>query len=368
MMRAMGALGVRVSLATVGPSPAEALVGLSLSEHADLDDLAEGSNPNQLELGPIEERFRSYWGVPLAHISAFAQLAEDVAADAVVVSGLDVLPLLAGVRRGVRVWYAADEWVWHHLSQVTLSDWASWTNVKDAATKGLYERAFRRRVDRAWAVSPADTRALRVVAGIRHVDTVPNGVDTAAYPSTPGREHANTAIFWGRLDFGPNIQALEFFVERVWPEIRARRPDARFTIAGFKPDPLVRVLASAPGIEIFADVADIPALVGHHAVVVLPFQSGGGIKNKLLEAASMSKAIVASPRATKGLKGSPPLLVARTPGEWASTLFGLWDDPDLRTRLGASAREWVTREHTWDAAARCAIIGIEDSIRRNRPR
>ena len=94
-----------------------------------------------------------------------------------VVVGLNVLPYLAGVSGPLRVWYAADEWAWHHLSQVRLLRPSTWGNVKEAAVKGLYERAYAPLLDRVWVVSEADRRAMRWVAGggVRRCDAQRRG-------------------------------------------------------------------------------------------------------------------------------------------------------------------------------------------------
>ena len=70
------------------------------------------------------------------------------------------------------------------------------------------------------------------------------------------------------------------------------------------------------GIEVVPDLPDLRLQIARHQVVVLPFVSGGGIKNKLLEAAAMGKAaIVCSQRATGGLArdGGLPLVMAGHP-------------------------------------------------------
>lgn len=360
MMRALTELGVEVSVATNAGAPAAALAGIPFTATAALDEPRANA---VVRLSGLEERFRSYWGTPGSRIAGLGALAGDLRADVVVVSGLEVLPMLGGINGPLRVWYAGDEWISHHLSQV---QWArdSWHNVKDAAIKGLYERAFRRRIDRAWAVSEADSRALRILAGIAQVDTVPNGVDGDRFKACETAVEApDTAIFWGRLDFGPNIQALQWFVRRVWPALRAARPQARFTIAGFQPGADIRALVGTDGIELLPDVVDLTDLVARHAVVVLPFVSGGGIKNKLLEAAAMSKAIVASPTALGGLNGNPSVVVANAPEEWRTAIADLWSDEAKRHALGAACRTWVMREHTWRAAAEVALRGLEKSLR-----
>ena len=364
MMCALARLGAHVTFATAGSLGSQALSGIPIDAAIELDgrdgDFDHVATP--IRLSALEERFQHYWGIPRGRITALGQLANHIDASAVVVAGLDALPLLAGIRRGVRVWYAGDEWTWHHLSQVQMGNVTSWRHVTAAAVKGLYERTYAPHVDRAWTVSDADARSLRWISGIAHVDTIPNGVDASAYTMCAQREEPETAIFWGRLDFGPNLQALEWFIDHVWPCLRRTFPAARFTIAGYHPGAAAHRLAKADGITMLADVPDLRPLASRHAVVVLPFVSGGGVKNKLLEAAAMGKAIVASPRTLCGLQGEPPLCQARTSQEWVDVVSSLWNDREARHDLGRRARTWVTREHTWPAAARAALDSIRRSI------
>ena len=57
-------------------------------------------------------------------------------------------------------------------------------------------------------------------------------------------------------------------------------------IIGFNAGEEAHRLARVPGVVLTPDLTDFRATVGEHAVVVMPFNSGGGVKNKLLEAAS----------------------------------------------------------------------------------
>jgi glycosyltransferase involved in cell wall biosynthesis len=359
LMRSLARLGHEVALATVKESLPAALEGLELSSRPDLSfqDHQDDESPR---LTWLQERFRSYWGVESGLISAIGRAAKDSAAEVVVVVGLDALPYLGAVEGATRVWYAGDEWVWHHLSQVRLTDPASWSNVRDAAVKGLYERAYAGLVDRAWVVSESDRRAMRPILGRDKVDVVPNGVDGDHFHAPDAEQWERSCVFWGRLDFGPNIQALEWFCQRVWPVVRRRVPDARFSIYGFNPTDRIAALASTGGVSVVPNLPDLRGEIARHQVVVLPFVSGGGIKNKLLEAASMAKAIICSPAAGNGLQGGgrAPLMVARSAGEWAEALASLWDDPGRRRGLGEQARRWVLENHSWEAAARAVAMGL----------
>ena len=107
------------------------------------------------------------------------------------------------------------------------------------------------------------------------------------------------------------------------------------------------------------DLPDIRADIRSHEVAVLPFVSGGGIKNKLLEAAAMAMPIVCTPRTMEALAGNGAVRVASSARRFAVEIVGLFRDAGTRTKLGENAREWVKTDHTWASAARTAEAGLE---------
>ncbi|QDU18820.1 glycosyltransferase family 4 protein [Urbifossiella limnaea] len=366
MMRALAALGHRLGLLTASPPPPEAVAGLPLDWTGTFPPPGEPPRGPASQLGHLQEKFRDYWGVDPNRVAAVGAAADEWDADAVVVVGLNVLPYLGAVRGRARVWYAADEWFWHHASQVKLLDRRTWGEAKQALVKGLYERAYRSLLDRVWVVTEPDRRAMRWVAGVTGIDVVPNGVDGDYYTPLAAEQDERTCTFWGRLDFGPNVQALEWFCGAVWPRVRAAHPDARLRVFGFNPTAPVLALVGHDGVELAADLPDLRAEVARQQVVVLPFVSGGGIKNKLLEAAAMGKPVVCSPTALNGLRRPEEagFVLPRTPAEWAEGLAGLWADAAKRASAGAAARAWVVAHHSWETAARTAEAGLKEAVRR----
>ena len=357
MMQALSRLGHTVSLATVHPADPRAIEGGELHS---VQRLTGEELQSPVPMSRWQEKFRDYWGIPHGRIRDFARLSDELDTDVVVVSGLNVLPYLAGIRNAKRVWYAGDEWVWHHLSQLSMGKRSTWGNAKEAIVKGLYERAYAPVTDRVWMVSPSDRKALRWVTGQKAVDVLPNGIDTDHFTAGSEGRTPNSCVFWGRLDFGPNIQALQWFCNDVWPRVRSQVPDARFNIYGFQPtEPVVKLAVKERGIALIPDLPDIRADIRSHEVVVLPFVSGGGIKNKLLEAAAMAMPIVCTPRTMEALAGEGAVRVASSAKRFAGEVVGLFRDAGARTKLGENAREWVKTDHTWARAARTAEAGLE---------
>ena len=363
MMRALTEGGHAVVLATVTAPANAALDGAGLKATYILDEVDAAGDP--IAATRMQERFRRYFGIETTRVTAVRNLARKLQADAVVAVGLEVLPYLSGVIGSWRVWYAADEWLWHHVSQVKLSERRSWHHVTDGMIKGLYERAYRGVVDVTWVVSEADRRAMQSIAGMRSV-VVPNGVDTDFFQPQQVREVPNSAVFWGRLDFGPNVDALTWFSREIWTELRRLQPDATFTIIGYEPSEQVLQLARQDGIAVKPNVLDLRLEACRHAVTVLPFVSGGGIKNKLLEAAALERPIVCSPTAARGLSygAAAPFVLASSRSEWIDIVRRLWADQSSRNRLGQAAREWVKAYHSWAAAAETAVNSLGPHARK----
>jgi glycosyltransferase involved in cell wall biosynthesis len=189
-------------------------------------------------------------------------------------------------------------------------------------------------------------------------------VDTNFYRPLDEPVTPRTAVFWGRLDFEPNIDAMSWFFSHVWADVRREVPDAAFTIIGYQPTTAIRRIAEQPGVTLLPNVEDLRPIVCRHAVVALPMINGGGIKNKLLEAAAMARPIICTPRAALDLraKGALPLFQATRPADWVSGLIGLWNDDAQRHSLGRAAREWVSEYHSWSTPARNALRAFQQSI------
>ena len=366
MMKALGRLGHEVYLATSHGASPEALGGLDLRAHFHLDD---GATPtSDITLAWLHRRMQSYYRVVERGLSVLRERIALLQPDAVIgvaVEGLAYLPAADGT---VRVWYPGDELALSHFSQCLCRHPAVISNVRQGAMNALYERSYARFVDRVWVVSEEERRAMRWVAGIRTVDVLPIGVDTDVYRPNGGCARQPTAVFWGRLDAAPNVQALEWFCDHVWPSLIDREPNARFTIIGFSPSERVARLGRQLGVEVVPDVPDLSHYVLPRSVAVLPFVSGSGSKNKLLEAAALGVPIVCTARAARGLRApwEAPLIVTDGAASMSDAVAALWTDTAHCDRLAQAARQWVIRHHPWESSARVGIDAIAESLEQAR--
>jgi sugar transferase (PEP-CTERM/EpsH1 system associated) len=220
-------------------------------------------------------------------------------------------------------------------------------------TEGRRLRRLERDLPR-WAhavtlVSEAEADIYRGFCAAGTVEAVTNGVDLDYFrPLPPANEPA--CVFVGALDYRPNVDGACWFCEEVWPAVRQRRPDARFTIVGRRPVPAVRALASLPGVEVAGQVPDVRPHLASAAVAVVPLRIARGVQNKALEAMAAARATVTSPQALAGLRAVPgaDLLTAASAAEWVEAVVGLLEDPVRRQQLAAAGRRYVEENHHWD--------------------
>jgi polysaccharide biosynthesis protein PslH len=151
-----------------------------------------------------------------------------------------------------------------------------WYFRMQASRMAAYERELRRAVRNVIAVSEADAVVMREKYGAKRVDAVPTGVDTDFFQPPPNPAPMADLVFLGSMDWMPNIDGMQWFVEEIWPLIRARRPETTLAIVGRKPVAAVQALAGkTPGITVTGTVPDVRPWLHGAKLSIVPLRIGG---------------------------------------------------------------------------------------------
>lgn len=368
MLRSLKALGLRVAATSFRPSEekmpgwlSERMLDWPSADKTDIKRYALGWHGKAFGLRCKVAEHQALNGRQLAGLLT---LVERVRPSAVIAVGSHGPVILRGLSWAYpnlpRVWYAADEPVSFQLSMLRREGIRSLRHrARLAMVFGLMQTLYNRgnaahRLSAAVGVSPQDTKRLGIIGGCK-TQTIRNGVDTDYYqPDASVMRLPRTCAFWGDLSFEPNVDALQWFVKKIWRHVSYNRPDAKFTIMGRRPSDAVQSLADEACVEVLPDVPDLRPHLRSTGAAVMPMRCGHGIKNKLLEAAAMGMPILASPKAVKGLvfgEGRPPMVVCKRPADWVAGLDKVWTQPGLASATGELARQWVLDRHTWPGAA-----------------
>jgi len=189
-------------------------------------------------------------------------------------------------------------------------------------------------------------------ARVEHFD---NGVDAEYF--APHLEHASPfaagevpIVFTGAMDYWPNVDAITWFAREVLPGLRERRPALRLHVVGRNPTAEVCALAG-PAVAVSGTVPDVRPYLRHAVVIVAPLRLARGIQNKILEAMSMARPVVAAAACVEAMHALPgrDLLAATHPAEWQQAIDRLLDEPAQAQSLGVAARRCVVEQYSWAA-------------------
>lgn len=203
-------------------------------------------------------------------------------------------------------------------------------------------------------VSDDDRSRLLQIVPDKPVAMVPNGVDLAYFAPQDEEEDQNTLVFVGSMDYAANADAVLYFASQILPLIKRQRPNARFLVVGYGPPAQVTALQDDLTAVVTGYVKDVRPFLSKAAVVVVPLRFGSGVRNKILEAWAMGKAIVSTSLGAEGLAVRPGgnLLLADSPEQFASATIALMEEKGLRSRLGQAGRITVEEQYAWSAIAR----------------
>jgi len=210
-------------------------------------------------------------------------------------------------------------------------------------------------------VCSAEDRDYLINAGITNVDVLPNGVNLKSFsPQGSDAIIKNRILFTGNMDYAPNVDAVQYFVNDIFPLILEKHPDSRFVIAGQRPVKAVLDLVS-DRIEVTGFIENLASEYAKANVVVSPLRIGAGTQNKVLEALAMNQAVVCSKVGFLGLglKSGEGILMGDTAQEFATHVVSILQSDDLRKNLGETGGLHVRKTFAWSGISKQLLTYFE---------
>lgn len=218
-----------------------------------------------------------------------------------------------------------------------------------------YETSLARSFDSVVVTTEEELRLLQEMSPAFHAAAVRNGIDLDFHrPLDFEKSPRPSLVFTGQMDYYPNVDAVTWFADEVFPALRERHPDLEFTIVGRSPTAKVWSLAKRPGINVTGAVGDIRPFLARSWTFVAPLRIARGVQNKVLEAMAAEVPVVCTAEVMRGLgdgglRDGHEALMAANAAEFAQQVSRLLEDGGLRRRLGAAGRRGVAVRYSWSS-------------------
>ena len=203
--------------------------------------------------------------------------------------------------------------------QLLAKDPGNWELARQLAKWKNFETNAWKQADAIVTMSHRDSAT---VAGAVSVCCLPNGVDTERFQPSSAEPEPRRLLFVGSFRHRPNVMAVEFFINEVWPLLGGGY--TLHIIAGLEPERYpVNADLTQPGILLEAFVSDVRTAYHRAEFVLAPLPASAGTNIKVLEAMAMGKVVVSTPAGVNGLDVSPgvDILVTDTPTNMANAIL-----------------------------------------------
>ncbi|MCZ6877108.1 MAG: glycosyltransferase [Acidobacteria bacterium] len=207
-----------------------------------------------------------------------------------------------------------------------------------------------RKVEKVVCVTDKDHDYLRGYIEKKKLSVVNTGVDNEYFSSNGFRPpDKNALVFVGAFRHDPNVDAMLYFCEQIFPLILREHPQTHLYIVGSSPPQSVQELGTHSQVTVTGYVEDIRDYYQRAQIVVVPVRTGVGIRGKILEAWAAGKAIVATSLACSGIRTchGENLLIADKPHDFALWTLALLRTPSFCERLGRNGRQTAGQLYDW---------------------
>lgn len=213
-----------------------------------------------------------------------------------------------------------------------------------------YELEVIKSFDKSLIVSQVDKDFLvKNGANPSKIEVIPVAVDDS-YLNYPPEDEKDWIVFVGKMNTVANSDAVIYFANDIFPEIRKSLPLCEFLIVGADPTKRINRLNNRNGIRVTGRVENHIDYLLKSKVVVAPMRFGAGMQNKILEAMALGKAVVTTTIGAEGIDGENGVhfLIADTPNDFAKACLEISKNFELRTKIGTNARELIRKKYTWN--------------------
>jgi len=247
-----------------------------------------------------------------------------------------------------------------HLIPERLSDGSSNPLIKrllqrEARLMAKYEAQTCAQFDNVVWVTDEDREAVNRHSSIVHPQfTIPICIapkEVTPVVPLPGEP---TLLFLGGMHWPPNAMGVRWFLEKIWPLVKAQLPTVILNVIGKDPPSLVKEIdgVHAPGY-----VEDLKLYWGKSRVFIVPLRAGGGMRVKILDAWARGLPVVSTAIGAEGIEynDGEDILIADNPREFCDAVLRVLQDDELAQRLAQGGRtkvetlyDWRTIYQDWD--------------------
>jgi glycosyltransferase involved in cell wall biosynthesis len=218
----------------------------------------------------------------------------------------------------------------------------------------IYELSTVKEYDGVAAITAGDARWFSENGFSSPLSVIPFGMDLDSVQQKKVVAEDKASVFHiGAMDWQPNIEGVNWFLEKVWDKVLQQHPDVKLYLAGRKISNELKSLNSK-NIEVTGEVADAHEFILSKGLMIVPLLSGGGMRVKLIEGMALGKVVLSTSIGAEGVEceDGMNILIADDPDAFASVIGKYLSDKNYLAPIGARAKQFAAEYYNNDDISR----------------
>ena len=238
--------------------------------------------------------------------------------------------------------------IWKRITKCTKNVFKRWYLKRLALSLRMYELEHIGKYDGIACITQTDADYFLANGCRKPIVSIPFGIIAPDSMDTVDDE-PNSLFHIGSMDWVPNLEAVNWFLEEVWHKVYAELPQARLYLAGRKmPESLLK--AEYPNVSVVGEVPDAMYFIESKKINIVPLLSGSGIRVKIIEAMSVGKTVISTSIGAEGIDytDGKNILIANTPDEFVKQIKRCLEDDEFCSQIGRNAYDLVANHYNND--------------------
>ncbi|MCU0422965.1 MAG: glycosyltransferase family 4 protein [Bacteroidia bacterium] len=291
----------------------------------------------------------SRFDVPEMH-TLLQHLLQTSTFDVIIFESLFTAPYLSTVRQYTNApcvlrQHNVEYRIWSTLADVTTHAAKRWYLHQLSKQLEHYEISMLNEFDAITTVTTYDAADFKRMGCAKPIFHAPFGLFANQIQQTKYQGNSTTIFHLGSMEWQPNVHAMQWFLQEVWPTVHQQNPEITFALGG-RGMPESFLQADIPGVKVYADVPDANTFMSDKQIMVVPLFSGSGIRVKILEGMALGKCVVTTTLGIQGIEAEHKkhVLVANDANQFIEAIQLLMNNT-FAQQIGEQAKQLVNEQY-----------------------
>lgn len=232
--------------------------------------------------------------------------------------------------------------IWERITSNTSSFPKKWYLSLLTSQLKSYEISNLNKYDLLIAISDADLQKFKSLGYKNGAISTPVGLNLANYSSSHENASSTSFSFIGSLDWQPNIEGLNWYLDKVHPQVN----NGVLHIAGRNTPKEIFELQSET-VKVHGEVASAMKFIDQHQLMIVPLLSGSGMRVKILEGMAMGKTVITTSKGLEGIEAvdGDQVLVADDENAFADKVNWAIQNPVASVEIGGRAQAFIRNKY-----------------------